>query len=283
MSEAIDLEEIEAAAELAARRTLSRLAASEQARAHHRELARRGDLGRNMSVPPIDRRHRAASLRDGASETDRELVRLRTASLARQAEPLAGRAPAAPGRPNAPTTERAAAIETAIETYATTVQAGRQIASEAWRVVPVVEHMRRRQQLGEYEERAAELFYRDFVLGHRVRGLVSSYGDRVNGGGQGDDGDSDEFVRTRFNQRFVAACRSIDHWPTIEWMVRIICEQIMQGETKPPTLADAGKAYLGYRNPAQQQAVGATLIKSGLERLVRHYRLDEPFGKGEGR
>lgn len=239
----------------AAARTVSRIGASEAALERYAELRRRNALGAGMTLDA------------------RERVRQRSESLARQADPIGSRGPRKERPTNGPTPERYAHLETAIETYTTTVRAGRDVASEAWRVVPIVEHMRRRGQLGELEERAAERFYRDFVLGHRVAGLVASYGDRVSGGYEG-GGD----MRTHFHGRFVSACRAVGHWPTIEWMVRIICEQLMAAETTVPTLADAGRAYLGYRNQQQAQAVGATLIKTGLERLVAHYGLD-PDGR----
>lgn len=281
MSEPLSPELI-ASMQLAARRTVSRLEASEQALRRHTVLSNGGQLGAGMSVPPIDKRFRekprvaAVPLEEagpGAIWDGLDKTAVRSQALARQATPLAGKPPETVARANAPTPERIAHIETALESYATTVQAGRSVASEAWRVVPVVEHMRHRGQLGEAEERAAERFYRDFVLGHRVTGLVSSYGDRI-GGSRNDDGNAEEFTRTAFHQKFVAACRAIDHWPTIEWMVRIVCEQLVAAEKKPPTLADAGRAYLHYKDAKQAQAVGATLIKTGLERLVKHYGLD---------
>jgi hypothetical protein len=282
--DADELARISEQARIAARRTISRLAASEQALLRHAELSAKGQLGQNMAVPPIEKRHApkpagAVKAVDLEAAGPAELwdaidrVQISRELMQRQAAPLAQREPEPETRVNLPTSERRAQIDTELTTYTTTVQAGRKLASEAWRVTPIVEHMRNRGQLGDLEMRAAEDFYRDFVLGHRVRGLVSSYGQSPGGGGEGFGGDE---IRQKFHDRFIRACRAIGHMPTIEWMVRIICEQIMAGEAKPPTLADAGKAYMHYKDQKQQQAVGATLIKSGLERLVRHYGLDVP-------
>lgn len=294
------------AIEAAAARAVRRLSAPDQALRRYATLAREGRLGQNMALAPRDRPQRspkwqetpadaAAGIRPGASEPEIaagiesnvgelwqavDRVRLSRQALSRQGDPLGLAAPSSTravdamvGIARGPTTERRAHIDTEITAYATTVRAGRDLASEAWRVTPIVEHMRRRGQLGEAEEQAATRFYRDFVLGHRVRGLVSSYGDRVSGGGMGEDGG--ELVQTRFHQAFIDACRAIGHMPTIEWMVRIVCEQIVAAETSTPTLRDAGRAYMGYKQDAQAQAAGATLLKTGLERLVQHYGMGE--------
>lgn len=179
---------------------------------------------------------------------------------------------------NYPLPELRSKIETAIEVYTTRVAAGRDRASEAWQIVPLAQHMRRRGQITEDEEEAARRFYRDFVLGMRVTGLTMRYGERAGKGGTPAAqlaADSDflapDELRTHYHTKFINACRAINHMPTIEWMVRVICEQLMAGEVKPPSLTDVGRAYLGWRQDQQASASGATLIKSGLERLVVHY------------
>lgn len=252
------------ALEHAARRSLSRLAASEIALQHWAKLKKRGELGGGMALPPVERPKRRENVERDEETVQR--VKDRNTSLAKQGTPLAERTQEPETRVNLPTRERRAAIETALETYATTVRAGRDMASEAWRVVPVVESMRRHGQLGEDEERAAEIFYKDFILGHRVGGLVASYGEST-----GRSLEPSGELRQHHHTKFVKAVRAIGHWPTIEWMVRIVCEQLKAAETKPPTLADAGRGYMGYKDPKQAQASGATLLKTGLERLVRHY------------
>jgi len=292
----------------AANRAAGRLTASEAALQRHVALQRKAQLGAGMALPPRHRSERPDGrsvrapalapclaeappvaesarrltddeVRAAVSQGMQELwaavdrVRLRRASMEQYAATASshGQESSTQAATMAPTAQRrvqVAAAEMQIEIYTQYVGAGRRVASEALRVAPVVEHMRRRGQLGEAEERAAERFYRDFVLGHRVAGLVSSYGDRI----AGSDRDAGDDLRAMFHNRFIGACRAIGHWPTIEWMVRIVCEQIMASEASVPTLADAGRAYLGYRNQQQAQAVGATLVKSGLERLVPYYR-----------
>ena len=244
----------------AALRAAGQLIATAHAAARHADLDRGGGLGRGMTLERVQRSQ---------------------SRLQQHGDPLGlmrNDTPApAPTRTNAPTPERLREIETAIEIYATTVAAGRDLAREAWRVVPVVEHMQRRGQLTDTDTRAAETFYRDFVLGHRIGGLTSRYGERAGTGGTplsqlaSSAGTTPDETRAEYHRAFIDACRAINHMPTVEWMVRIICEQLLAAEPKPPTLADAGRAYMGYRDAKQAQAVGATLIKTGLERLALHY------------
>lgn len=261
--------------EKAAARAWSRLPASEQALQRVARMRDAGTLGAGMSLPPRSGRQALPPVAQIDPEIAADPARtwaaidkakLRRQSLAAQGDPLAGKTPEPDSRVGAPSSHRRHGLETAIETYTTTVKAGRDMASEAWRVVPVAEAMRRRGQLGEREERAAQRFYRDFILGHASSGLVSSYGQSP-GGGRSPDFE----VRGRFQAAFVAACRAIDHWPTTEWMVRIICEQLLAAETRTPTLTDAGREFMRYKQAQQAQAAGATMIKIGLQRLVAHY------------
>jgi hypothetical protein len=301
-----------------------RLVASQQAINAYVDLQKKGQLGRYMILPrpqvhtgdkrgryPVKRGHGPKP--DGvqgappeeigiAGAVDEVIVnavaegitriwdgsdkaRTRALSLQKQAAPLAMRPREKPLQEHAPTVERRRKIETALETYAQNVRAGRDLASEAWRVVPVIEGMRERDQLTQHDTDAAERFYRDFILGHRVAGLTAKYGEQMGKGGTplaqmaGEVLTPDE-MRTHFHQKFVDACKAINHWPTIEWLVLIVCEQLIPGATKPPTLAEAGRVYMGYKDPKQQQASGATLIKTGLQRLARHYGLvDERQGR----
>ena len=55
------------------------------------------------------------------------------------------------------------------------------------------------------------------------------------------------------------------------WMQKIVCEDYSVLDDSVPTLADCGRAYMGWKSPTQAQATGANLIKQGLERLAAHY------------
>jgi hypothetical protein len=55
------------------------------------------------------------------------------------------------------------------------------------------------------------------------------------------------------------------------WVQKIVCEDYSVPEDSVPTLADCGRAYMGWKSPMQAQASGVSLIKQGLERLAAHY------------
>lgn len=298
MSEAADeILALEHIAERAAGRERSWIEASNAAVARHRELMENGGLGQRMALGRREPRHlqppadaTAAQARpfdlwcpsglNALQDAVGGLARARRVRSVLVVEDEArSQRNADTTRTNAPSPQRRAAIDTELEIYATTVKAGRDAASEAWRVVPIVEHMARRGQLTEEDCRAAERFYRDFILGNRVSGLVSRYGERAGTGGtpisqrEGGEIAAPEELRSHFHSRFIDACSAVNHQPTVLWMVRIICEQLMAAETRVPTLADAGRQYMGYKDAKQAQAVGATLLKTGLERLSKFYGL----------
>lgn len=200
---------------------------------------------------------------------------------------------------NAPTPHRVAGKGDAFEVIATSHATGRDRSSEAWRAVPVLEQMRRRNQIDDTEKTAGERFYWDFVLGHRQGGLVARYGDMgngstpagqqqtryvVDGNGEMVEAMSPEDRRQHHHTMWVRACDAIgtrrcpvtnnkQPGATLAWMMKLVCEDYLLAETKAPTLEDAGRAYLGCKSPVQASAAGAALVKGGLERLVLHYGL----------
>ena len=82
---------------------------------------------------------------------------------------------------NAPTLHRAQRDE--FEIVATSHATGRDRSSEAWRVVPTIERMRRNGQITDEEYKAAQDFHKYFILGHRVGGLTMRYGELIGAGG----------------------------------------------------------------------------------------------------
>lgn len=238
------------------------------------------------------------AIRDAIDDGIRDLVRAANASLARAGDPLGLRTgsiePDADS--NAPTTERV--VNRGDWDIATV---GKDRKAEAWRHIPVVEAMIRRGQIGKDEAPemldAAKRFYRDFVLGHRVGGLVAQWGAPGGGGtpiGQqvpkhytDRNGAVRECLgpddrRTHHHTAWYRAAESIgfSRCPVtgnrtpglmLQWMLKLVCEDYAVATETTPRLEDAGRAYLGLKCPKQASAAGGALIKAGIERLVQHY------------
>lgn len=227
--------------------------------------------------------------------------------LARAGDPLGlmdgdGNANEAP-ETNAPTPERVA-NRGMFETLTITNVTGRERNSEVWRKVPTVEAMIRRGQIDRDDAQnyleAAQTFYRDFILGHRQGGLTAKYGEQCGKGGTpisqqrvsyytDKHGVQHEVMgpderRTHHHTAWISACQAIGVYQdpvtgaprpgrAVQWMQKLVCEDFFLAEEAAPTLADAGRAYLGCKCPKQAAAAGATMLKMSLERLVNHYGL----------
>jgi hypothetical protein len=76
-------------------------------------------------------------------------------------------------------------------------------------------------------------------------------------------------------RRYAKACEFIGHRATAYWLTAIVCEIPVNDDVKPPSLEDVGRAWMGYQCQKRAQASGATLIKSGLERLADFYGIRE--------
>jgi hypothetical protein len=132
-------------------------------------------------------------------------------------------------------------------------------------------------RIGETECRAAEKYVADYEIGMRVAGLTAKYGKRMGVGGtplsqmtaSAFDELLPEELRADRHNSFVRAYSAIGNESTAFWVTAITCEIPVGG--KVPTLADAGRAYMGYACPKQSQSSGATIIRWGLERLADHY------------
>lgn len=204
---------------------------------------------------------------------------------------------------NAPTPERVAS-RGLFEQVNVSLGAGRDAKADVWRHVPIVEAMVRRGQIPKdyataYTE-AARLFYRDFVLGHKGPSVTSRYGELTSGGGTPASQQVPRYYTDRFGREFEVpgpedrrydahkrwwkACQAIGviNCPvtgkpapseTLHWMLVLVCEDYIAVE-RTPSLEDAGRAFMGYASAPMASAAGATLIKSGLERLVTHYGID---------
>lgn len=131
------------------------------------------------------------------------------------------------------------------------------------------------------ERKAAALFCKDFDIGGRVTGLTMRYGERMGSGGtpasqqRRDDVLSPEDRRAFHHTRYINACGFIGHKATAYWLTAIVCEIPVNDEIRPPSLEDVGRAWMGYQCQKRAQASGATLIKSGLERLADFYGIRE--------
>lgn len=236
----------------------------------------------------------STALEDGI----RELVRAANDRLARAGDPLGLRDGTTEPQSdtNAPTTERV--VNRGDWDIATV---GKDRKAEAWRHVPVVEAMIRRGQIGKDEApemlEAAKRFYRDFVLGHRVGGLVAAWG--APGGGGTPIGQQvarhytdrhgavreclgPDDRRTHHHTAWYRAAEAIglvacpvtgNRTPglMLQWVQKLVCEDYAVATEATPRLEDAGRAYLGLKCPKQASAAGGALIKAALERLVQHY------------
>ena len=204
---------------------------------------------------------------------------------------------------NAPTPERVAG-RGVFETITMSNATGRDKNAEAWRKVPIVEAMIRRGQIDRDDAQsyleAAQMFYRDFVLGHRQGGLTAKYGEQCGKGGTpisqqhvkyytDKHGEQHEVMgpderRTHHHTAWIRACQSIGVYQdpitgaprpgrALQWMQKLVCEDYFVAQETTPTLSDAGRAFLGCKCPKQAAAAGATMLKMSLERLVNHYGL----------
>jgi hypothetical protein len=131
--------------------------------------------------------------------------------------------------------------------------------------------------LSDRERKAAELFYRAYMVGHRTAGLTMKYGERMGTGGtpasqqRTVDDYCPEHNRVKRLAEWRNACNYVGHKATAYWLTHIVCEIPVNDEVKPPSLEDVGRAWMGYQCQKRAQASGATLIKSGLERLADFY------------
>lgn len=242
---------------------------------------------------------------DGAG---REAARVASARLRRTGDPLGlmegDGITNEPLDTNAPTPERVGGRGEFVHVSVTT-SAGRDSKAEVWRHVPLVEAMVRRGQIDKRDApavtEAARRFYADFVRGHSGQRVTARYGEQSGTGGtpagqQTVHYTTDKFGRPvealgpddRRHQAYASwwrACEAIgvvkcavtgrpQPTQTLKWMLTLVCEDYTVATERTPSLEDAGRAYMGYKSPVQATAAGATLIKSGLERLVVHYGID---------
>jgi hypothetical protein len=165
---------------------------------------------------------------------------------------------------NAPTAERATKSE--FEIVSTSHSTGRDRSHEAWRVVPIIERMRRNGQITDEEYRAAQLFHKYFILGHRVGGLTMRYGELTGAGGtppgqqvdqinaRGDVRMAPDELRAMYNGLWSSGVKALlttnplgtDRF-IATWVQRIACEDYSVLEDKVPTLTDCGMAYMGTK------------------------------------
>lgn len=137
----------------------------------------------------------------------------------------------------------------------------------------LLDQMARRGYVDRAEHRAGELFRQDFEGSIKGPGLVSSiYGQasRARASAALDRLTPDE-LRAHHYDSFKGAVRKIGHLPTIEALLRLVCEVALRGGGQ--TAADVGRSFIDYRQQQQAQAVGITLVKVGLQKLSVYYGL----------
>jgi hypothetical protein len=194
---------------------------------------------------------------------------------------------------NAPTEFRA--VKSEFEIISTSHTAGRDRSTEAWRVVPLIERMRKNSQIDDSELQAAGDFHRYFTVGHRVGGLTMRYGEQTGSGGTPPGQQVDIFnhrgeiklapdeLRTMYSGLWAAGYKAlltkepmpIDRF-IAAWVQKVVCEDYALADgDKEPTLEDIGKAFLSFRDVKQARAAGVSLIKQGLERLAHHYGISK--------
>ena len=146
-----------------------------------------------------------------------------------------------------------------------------------YRIATPIYKLKQDGRITEGEQKAADLFYRDYTLGQITPGMVAKYGERLGTGGTplaqqaNTDRLTPEELRTFHHSRYIGACRWIGHGPTIYWLTAVVCEVHVGESEKIPTFEDVGRAYGGYDCRKRAQAAGVTLICSGLERLTVFY------------
>ena len=181
----------------------------------------------------------------------------------------------------APTPERADIANGSLQKVDLFAPNSRVPIATAYRVTGPIAKMFQDGRISQSEQQAAELFYRDYIVGNSASGLTMKYGERMGAGGTplaqqaNTDRLSPEERRTFHHNRFHSACRYIGHKSTSYWLTAIVCEIAVGDEIKPPSLEDVGRAVMGYDCRKRAQASGATLIKSGLERLTDFYGIRE--------
>lgn len=180
----------------------------------------------------------------------------------------------------APTPERAAIAGGALHRFPVYESNGR-VIGQGHCVATAVQKMCMSGQITEGERKAAELYYRDYDIGSRSVGLTMQYGERMERGGTplaqqaNIQGKSLTELRSECQARFKDAGRHIGDKTMMFWFDAIVCEIPINGSIKPPTLEDAGRAWMGYECKKRAQASGATLIKTILVRLKSFYRIRE--------
>ncbi len=178
-----------------------------------------------------------------------------------------------------PTPERADIANGSLQKFDLFAPNSRVPIATAYKVIGPVAKMFADGRISQNEMKAAELFHRDYIVGNSAAGLTMRYGERMGSGGTplaqqaNTDRLSPEERRTFHHNRFHSACRAIGHKSTTYWLAAIVCEIAIDDAIKPPSLEDVGRAWMGYDCRKRAQASGATLIKSGLERLADFYGL----------
>jgi hypothetical protein len=181
----------------------------------------------------------------------------------------------------APTPERAAIAGSALDRFPIYESNNRMIIGQGHLIATVVQKMFASRQITAGEQKAAELYYRDYDIGSRSPGLTMKYGERMERGGTplaqqaNTQGKTPTELRTECQARFKAAGSHIGDKAMLFWFNAIVCEIPINGSVKPPTLEDAGRAWMGYECKKRAQASGATLIKAVLVRLKSFYRIKE--------
>jgi hypothetical protein len=222
---------------------------------------------------------RADALLERAAGIER--VRDAHVRLARQGDPL-GLAEGVLDDPcddsNAPNAYQATKAE--FELRPTTNVAGRDRSSEAWAKIQIVDRMYRDKDILEHHYLAAQKFRRDYIKGMAVTGLTARYQPRVDGSSGTPIAQQASFrldpadIRTHHHSMWAAAVKALDDRFDAYWLERIVCEAYEVAREEPPTLADVGRSYMGYKCSKQASAAGATIVRKALERLAKHYGME---------
>jgi hypothetical protein len=137
----------------------------------------------------------------------------------------------------------------------------------------LLDQMFKRGHIDAAERRAGELFSVDFEGSIRAPGMIASVYKqgatcRMN---LALDRLTPDELRAHHYDSFKGAVRKINHMPTIEALLRLVCDMPIKGGGQ--TAADVGRDFIDYRQQQQAQAVGITLIKVGLQKLAVYYGL----------
>jgi hypothetical protein len=158
-------------------------------------------------------------------------------------------------------------------------------------VVPTIERMHRNKQITDDELQAAKDFYRYFILGHRMMGLTARYGEQTGCGGtplgqqvdainhRGELRMTPDELRTMYDKLWadgVKALLTANHLGTDRliayWVQRVVCEDYSVLEHSVPTLADVGRACMGWKSPTQAQACGLSRAWRDLRHTMASVR-----------